>query len=394
MGFCTDAIHAGQEPDPATGAVVTPIYQTSTYAQGGPGEHRGFEYARTQHPTRLALERNLAALERGSRGLAFGSGMAAIAAVASLLNAGDHVLVTENVYGGTYRFFEKVMSRFGLSFTSVDTSEVENLRQALQPNTRMVFVESPTNPMLILSDLRAISDFCRPHGLLHVVDNTFLSPYYQRPLELGADIVLHSTTKYINGHSDLVGGLVVVRDPALGEHLAFLQNAIGAVPGPLDCWLVLRATKTLALRMRQHNANALAIAKFLSAHPRVDKVYYPGLPDHPQHDLARRQQVSPYDEVGFGGIISFDVGSFERARRLLKNVRLWTVAESLGGVESLISHPATMTHAAVPKAQREKFGLTDGLLRLSVGLEDVEDLIADLEEALQSIEVAAATAGG
>lgn len=385
MGFCTDAIHAGQEPDPATGAIVTPIYQTSTYVQQGPGEHKGFEYARTQHPTRLALERNLAALEGGTRGFAFSSGMAAIAAVASLLKQGDHVIVTENVYGGTYRFFEKVMTRYGLTFTYVDTSVVENIQQVARDNTQMVFIETPSNPLLILSDLAAISDFCRSRRLLHVVDNTFLSPYYQRPLALGADIVLHSTTKYINGHSDMVGGVVVVRDEGLAERLAFIQNAVGAVPGPLDCWLVLRSTKTLALRMRQHNANAMAVAKFLASHPEVQKVYHPGLEDHPQHELALRQQVSPYGEVGFGGMISFDVGSLQRAVRLLKSVKLWALAESLGGVESLISHPATMTHATVPKAQREKFGLTDGLIRLSVGLEDVEDLIADLERGLQAI---------
>jgi cystathionine beta-lyase/cystathionine gamma-synthase len=385
LAFATDAVHAGQAPEEETGAVVVPIYQTSTYAQLGPGEHKGYEYGRTANPTREALEKNVAVLEGANYGFAFSSGMAAISAVMGLLQQGDHAVVTANVYGGTYRYFEQVMTDYGLSFSWVDTSDLSEVEAAIRPETRMLFVETPTNPMLKISDLRALSDLTKSRGILHVVDNTFLSPYFQRPLELGADIVIHSSTKYLNGHSDVVGGLVLLNNERLAERIGFLQNAVGAVPSPFDCWLVLRATKTLHLRMKQHNLNAVAIANYLSRRSEVEKVYYPGLPTHPQHELACRQQLDPYGNPGFGGMISLDLGSHDRAVRLLKSVRLFVLAESLGGVESLICHPASMTHASIPREERESYGLTDGLVRLSVGVEDVEDLIADLGEALDSL---------
>ena len=375
-GFSTTCIHAGQEPDPATGAIIVPIYQTSTYVQDELGRHKGFEYARTQNPTRLALEQNIAAIERGKAGFAFASGMAAIGAVASMLKAGDHVLVTDNTYGGTFRLFDKVLSRYQLDFSYVDTSRPDLVEQALRPNTRMFFVETPTNPVLRLTDLQQSADIARRAGVRLVVDNTFASPYVQRPIEFGADLVVHSTTKYLNGHSDSVGGIVVaVRDEDV-EWLRFVQNAAGAILGPMDAWLVLRGTKTLAVRMAQHNANAMAVAEFLAGHPKVASVLYPGLPSHPQHDLARRQMR------GFGGMLAFDAGSFDEARRVLNRVRLMALAESLGGVETLISHPASMTHAAVPAERRAAMGLTDSLVRISVGIEDVADLIADLTQAL------------
>ncbi len=377
MRFSTKAIHIGSEPDPATGAVSVPIYQTSTYAQEGLGKHKGFEYARTQNPTRFALERCLAALEGGTAAFAFASGMAAInALVQALLRAGDHVIVSENVYGGTFRLFERVWRQCGLDFSYVDTREVAHVERAIRPETRMIFLETPTNPLMILADIRAISELARPRGIRVVVDNTFMSPYFQRPLELGADVVVHSTTKYLNGHSDSVGGALVVRDAEDAERIRFVQNAAGAIIAPLDAWLVLRGIKTLPLRMRQHDENGRAVARFLAEHPRVERVYYPGLPSHPQYDLARRQMS------GFGGMVAFDVGSLERARAVLESVRLCTLAESLGGVETLISHPATMTHASLPREERERLGITDGLIRLSVGCEDVEDIIADLDRAL------------
>jgi cystathionine beta-lyase/cystathionine gamma-synthase len=376
MGFSTDAVHAGQRPDPTTGAVITPIYQTSTYRQDELGRHKGYEYARTQNPTREALEANVAALESGEHGVAFASGLAAIGAVVDLLGAGDHVVVTRNVYGGTYRVFQEVRSRFGVEFSYVDTARLDLLREAIRPQTRMIFVETPTNPMMSLTDIAASAEIARENDCRLVVDNTFMSPYFQRPLELGAHLVLHSTTKYLNGHSDMVGGLVVARDEAVAERLRFLQNAVGAVPGPFDCWLALRGTKTLALRMRQHDANARVLAAMLAEHPKVVRIYYPGLPDHPQHELASRQCS------GFGGMISFDVGGLEQAGAVLANTRIFSLAESLGGVESLISHPATMTHASVPRKERESFGVTDGLVRISVGIEDVEDLEEDLRSAL------------
>ena len=376
MGFSTQAIHAGQEPDASTGAVTTPIYQTSTYVQEALGRHKGFEYARTQNPTRLALERNLAALEGGQSAYCFASGMSAITTVLLLLKAGDHVIVSDNTYGGTYRVFERVLRDFGLDFTYVDTSEAAGVERALRPQTRMVFVETPTNPIMTIADLEGIGRLTREAGLRLVVDNTFMSPYFLRPIEFGADLVVHSTTKYLNGHSDSVGGVVITTRPEDAERIAFLQNAVGAILSPFDSWLVLRGTKTLAVRMRQHDANGRAVAGFLAEHPKVRKVYYPGLPQHPQHERARRQMS------GFGGMIAFETGSLAAARAVLDNVRLCALAESLGGVETLISHPATMTHASVPAEQRARLGITDGLVRISVGIEDVEDIIADLDLAL------------
>ena len=379
MGFATDAIHAGQEPDPSTGAVTIPIYQTSTYVQDGLGKHKGFEYARTQNPTRLALERNLAVLEKGHAAFAFASGMAAITSVMLMLKSGDHIIVTDNVYGGTYRLFTQILQDLGLEFTFVDTSELEKIRKAMRPGTKMVFVETPTNPMLTLTDLRLTANFCNDMNLLMVVDNTFMSPYFQNPLKYGADLVVHSTTKFLNGHSDGVGGAVITARKEISQKIAFIQNAAGAILSPLDSWLVLRGIKTLALRMQKHNESAMKIAEYLSHVKKVRKVYYPGLSGHPQHDLAKKQCT------GFGGIISFDAGSLEKAREIVESVRIFSLAESLGGVESLIGHPATMTHAGVPKEKRLKMGLTDGIVRLSVGVEDVEDLIGDLSYALDRI---------
>jgi len=379
MKFSTKAIHAGQEPDPATGAVTVPIYQTSTYAQEGLGKHKGFEYARTQNPTRSALEQNLAALEGGKACFAFASGMAATNAVMTLLQAGDHVIVSDNTYGGTFRLFDKVLRKFGVEFSYVDAREPQNVEEATRAETRMVFVETPTNPVMSLVDIRAVSEITRRRGLRLVVDNTFMSPYFQRPLELGADIVVHSTTKYLNGHSDSVGGAVILNDEEDIRAMAFIQNAAGAIISPMDAWLVMRGTKTLAVRMRQHDENGRIVAQFLSEHPSVKKVYYPGLKSHPQHELASRQMS------GFGGMISFETGSLENAKRVLEAVRVCTLGESLGGVESLISHPATMTHASVPETERARLGITDGLVRVSVGIEDVEDIIADLDQALSTI---------
>jgi cystathionine beta-lyase/cystathionine gamma-synthase len=377
--FSTICLHAGQEPDPATGAIITPIYQTSTYVQDELGKHKGFEYGRTQNPTRLALERNLAAIEGGKAAFAFASGMAAIGAIATMLQPGDHVVVSENVYGGTFRLFDTVLSRSGISFDYVDTSKMDVVERAVTPATRMMFVETPTNPILALTDLSAASDLASRRGLRLVVDNTFASPYVQRPIALGADIVTHSTTKYLNGHSDSIGGIVIVTRDEDVEWLRFVQNAAGAILGPFDSWLVLRGTKTLPLRMQRHNTNGLAIAEFLAAHPKVRHVHYPGLPSHPQHELATRQMR------GFGGMVSFELGSLEAARRLLNSVRLMALAESLGGVETLISHPSTMTHASVPEGRRAALGITDGLVRISAGIEDIEDLIEDLGQALDLV---------
>lgn len=378
--FSTLAIHAGQDPDPTTGAVSIPIYQTSTYAQEGIGKHKGFEYARTQNPTRLALERNLAALEGGKTGFAFASGMAAINVVLTLLQAGDHVIVSDNTYGGTFRLFDKVLKKFGLDFSYVDTREAQNVEDAVRAETRMVFVETPTNPVMSLTDLRAVAEITHRRGLRLVVDNTFMSPYFQRPLDMGADIVVHSTTKYLNGHSDSIGGAVILNDEEDARQIGFLQNAAGAILSPMDSWLVMRGTKTLAVRMRQHDENGRLVAQFLSEHPKVQRVYYPGLKSHPQYELARRQMS------GFGGMLSFETGSLENAGRVLQGVNLITLGESLGGVESLISHPATMTHASVPELERNRLGITDGLVRISVGIEDVEDIIADVDQALSKIE--------
>ena len=374
--FSTICIHGGQEPDPGTGAIITPIFQTSTYVQDELGRHKGFEYARTQNPTRSAVEANLAAIEGGTAGFAFASGMAAINAIATLLRAGDHVVVTDNTYGGTYRLFEQILTRYGLTFSWVDTSLPDEIAGAMRPETKMVFIETPTNPVLRLTDIAKAAEIARAGGARLVVDNTFASPALQRPIALGADIVVHSTTKYLNGHSDGVGGIVVLARDEDVEYLRFVQNAAGAILSPFDSWLVLRGTKTLPLRMERHCANGQALAGFLSSHPKVTRVIYPGLPSHPQHDLARRQMS------GFGGMLSFELASFEAARAVLNRVRLMALAESLGGVETLICHPASMTHASVPPERRAAIGISDAMVRISVGIEDVADLEADLRQAL------------
>lgn len=376
MGFSTIAIHAGNEPDAATGAVSVPIYQTSTYAQEALGKHKGYEYARTQNPTRSALERNIAALEGAKFGYAFASGMSAIDACLKLVRSGDHVLLGDNTYGGTYRLFSRVLSNYGVEFDLVDASDVTNVEQAFKPNTKIVFVETPTNPVMTVTDLQAVSEISHARGAKVVCDNTFMSPYLQRPMDFGVDIVVHSTTKYLNGHSDSIGGFVALNDEADAEWIGFIQNSIGAILSPFDSFLVLRGTKTLAVRMEAHDRNGRQVANFLAEHPKVQKVYYPGLVSHPQHELAKRQQK------GFGGMVAFETGSLENAKAVLENVKLCILGESLGGVESLISHPATMTHASVPQEKREKLGITDGLVRISVGIEDVEDIIEDLDQAL------------
>src|SRR5512138_2066917 len=374
LRFDTLAIHAGQSPDPTTGAIMTPVYLTSTYVQDGPGVHKGYEYSRTQNPTRHALQDCLAALEGARHGLAFASGLAATDAILHLLDAGDHVVYSDDLYGGSYRIFDKVFRRLGVSFDPVDLADPANLERALRKETRLVWIESPTNPMLKLVDLAAVARIARAHGARTVVDNTFATPVFQRPLALGIDLVAHSTTKYLNGHSDVVGGAVLTSDDALHERLAFLQNAVGGVPGPLDAFLVLRGLKTLHVRMARHAENALALARFLEAHPQVEQVTYPGLPSHPQHALAARQMT------GFGGMLTFVIrGGLPAATAFLKAVRIFACAESLGGVESLIEHPAIMTHASVPKDVRERLGIADGFIRISAGIEHVQDLIADLE---------------
>jgi cystathionine beta-lyase/cystathionine gamma-synthase len=379
MGFATIAIHSGQEPDPATGAVTVPIYQTSTYAQEALGKHKGFEYARTQNPTRSAVERNLAALEGAKFGFAFASGMAAIDATLRLVKAGEHVIVSDNTYGGTFRLFTKVLTNYNIEFDFVDTSDPLNVEAAIKPNTKMVFLETPTNPVMIVTDLKEVSEIAHGVGARVVCDNTFMSPYLQRPIEFGVDIVVHSTTKYLNGHSDGIGGIVVLNDEKDAEWIGFIQNSAGAILSPFDSWLVMRGTKTLALRMEQHDKSGRAVAAFLEEHPKVKKVYYPGSASHPQHALAQKQQR------GFGGMVAFDTGSLSAARTVLESVKLCTLAESLGGVETLISHPATMTHASVNADKRERLGITDGLVRISVGLEDTDDIIADLDQALDRI---------
>lgn len=376
-GFATKAVHAGQSPDPATGAIMTPVYLTSTYVQEWPEKHKGFDYARTVHPTRLALERNLAALEGAKFGLCFGSGMAATTTVAQALSSGDHVVCGNDLYGGTYRVFTKVFARFGLTFTFVDTTDIAAVKAAMTPRTKLIWVETPSNPLLKITDLRALSALARETGARLAVDNTFASPALQNPLALGADVVVHSTTKYLGGHSDVVGGAILTSDEALYKEYKFLQNAVGAVPGALDCFLVLRGTKTLALRLERHCENAMAVAKHLLAHPEVAKVHYPGLPTHPGHELAKSQMR------GFGGMISFELkGDLERAKRMISSCQVFSLAESLGGVESLIGHPASMTHGSIPREERLKAGLADGLIRLSVGIEDVADLKADLDQAI------------
>jgi len=379
QGFATRAIHAGQSPDPSTGAVMPPIYAVSTYAQESPGVHRGFEYSRTQNPTRMAFERCIADLEGGVRGFAFASGMAATSTLLELVDSGSHVLAMDDLYGGTFRLFERVRRRSaGIDFSFADLSDPAAAARAITPKTRMVWIETPTNPMLRLADIAAIAKIARAQGVLLVVDNTFATPWIQRPLEQGADIVMHSVTKFLNGHSDMVGGVAVVADAALGERIAFLQNSIGAVAGPFDSFLALRGLKTLPLRMRQSSESALAIAGWLERHPRVERVLYPGLPSHPQHALARRQMAA-----GGSGIVTFFLkGGLAESRRFLERVELFTLAESLGGVESLVDHPAIMTHASVPPETRAKLGIGDSLVRLSIGIEDTADLVADLEQAL------------
>jgi cystathionine beta-lyase/cystathionine gamma-synthase len=379
MGFSTIAVHAGSEPDETTGSVTVPIYQTSTYAQDALGKNKGYEYARTQNPTRSAVERNIAALEGARFGFAFASGMAAIDATLRLVKAGEHVIVSDNTYGGTSRLFTRILANYNVEFDFVDTSEPLNVEAAIKPNTKMVFVETPTNPVMIVTDLKEVSEIAHRAGARVVCDNTFMSPYLQRPLEFGVDIVVHSTTKYLNGHSDGIGGVVVLNDEEDANWIGFVQNSVGAILAPFDSWLVMRGTKTLALRMEQHDKSGRAVAAFLEEHPKVRKVYYPGSASHPQHALARRQQR------GFGGMVAFDVGSLAAAGKVLESVKLCTLAESLGGVETLISHPATMTHASVDVAKRERLGITDGLVRISVGIEDTDDIIADLDQALEKV---------
>lgn len=376
MGFSTIAIHAGNEPDASTGAVSVPIYQTSTYKQDALGEHKGFEYARTQNPTRSALERNIAALENAKFGYAFASGMSATDAVLKLVKSGDHVILGDNTYGGTFRLFDKVLKNYGIEFDLVDTTDISKVEMAFKPNTKMVFVETPTNPIMSVTDLQAVAEVSRAHGAKTVCDNTFMSPYLQRPIDFGIDIVVHSTTKYLNGHSDSIGGFVALNNEEDANWIQFIQNSVGAILSPFDSFLVLRGTKTLAIRMEKHDENGRAVANFLAEHPRVQKVYYPGLTSHPQHELAKKQQK------GFGGMVSFETGSLENAKKVLESVKICTLAESLGGVESLISHPATMTHASVPAEKREILGITDGLVRVSVGIEDIEDILEDLDQAL------------
>ncbi len=377
LGFGTKAIHAGQEPDPRTGAVMVPIYQTSTFAQSSPGKHTGYEYARTGNPTRTAYEACVASLENGKYALAFSSGLATIDTLLHTLKSGDHVICSDDVYGGTFRLFDKVLRRFGLDFTFMDLTDLSKVKASFRPNTRMLWIESPTNPMLKIFDIKALATLAREKDVLSIVDNTFMSPYFQRPLDLGADAVIHSVTKYMNGHSDVVGGVFITSRDDLYQSVKFLQNSVGAVPGPQDCFLVMRGLKTLHVRMKEHEKNAFEIAKFLVAHPKVTKVLYPGLPSHPQHELARAQMH------GFGGMISFEVkGGLSEATRVLEKTKLFTLAESLGGVESLIEHPAIMTHASVPVENRKALGISDSLIRISVGIEDVKDLIADLTQAL------------
>src|SRR6266481_3203547 len=379
MGFATNAIHVGQEPDPATGAIVAPIYQTSTYINEELGKNKGYDYARTNHPNRKALERTVAKLEGGHSAYVFSSGMAGIDAVFRLLRPGDHVVLSEAVYGGVFRLSTQLLVHFGLEFSFVDTSAPDFVRNALRPNTKMLYIETPANPTMTITDIAAISKLANERNLSVVVDNTFLSPYLQRPIELGAHIVVHSMTKYLNGHSDSTGGAVVLTRPEDAEKIYFIQRSAGTGLSPMDCFLISRGIKTLAVRMLQHNANGIAVARHLDAHPKVRKVYYPGLASHPQHDIARKQQRGP------GAMLSFDLGNLEAARRFLNQVKICALAESLGGVESLISLPALMTHASMPVEVRERIGITDGLIRISVGIEDVEDLIADLDQALRKM---------
>lgn len=379
MKFATKQIHAGQHPEETTGAVITPIFQTSTYSNEKLGESKGYDYGRTINPTRLALEKNLAALENGKYGFCFSSGMAAVQAVISLFKPGDHIICTDNVYGGTYRLFEQVIKNYGLEFSYVNTSDFNELKNSIKENTKFIYVETPTNPMLNITDLKKLNELAKSKNIITCVDNTFMSPYFQNPLDFGIDVVLHSSTKYINGHSDVIGGCLIMNDDKIAERIKFLQNGIGAVPAPFDCWLILRATKTLAQRMKAHNENAVAICEVLSKDKKIIKIFYPGLKTHPQFELAKSQMS------GFGGIISLELGSYDKAVSFCNALEIFQIAESLGGVESLVCHPVSMTHGSVPKELREKFGLSDGLVRLSVGIEDIDDLIADIEGALKKL---------
>lgn len=379
LRFATKAVHAGQESEQITGAVSVPIFQTSTYSNKKIGQKTGYDYARTDNPTRTALQKCLAELENGKYAYCFSSGMAAVHAVINLLKAGDHVVCSENVYGGTYRLFEQIMKNYGLGFTFVDTSDFKNVEKAVRPNTKLLYAETPTNPMLGITDLKKFGSFGRKKKILTCIDNTFMSPYFQNPLDFGADIVLHSSTKYLNGHCDVVGGCVITSDSGIAERIKFIQNAIGAVPSPMDCFLILRALKTLPLRMKAHNDNTVKIAEYLSKSGKVKKIFYPGLKSHPNHKIAKSQAR------GFGGMISIDLGSFANAKKFCNSLRIFLIAESLGGVESLVCHPASMTHGSVPKKMRGKIGLNDGLVRLSVGIEDVDDLLGDIKQALERI---------
>ncbi len=379
QGFATKAIHVGQEPDPSTGAVTVPIFATSTYVQEEIGKHKGYEYSRVSNPTRTALEKNLAALEGGATSHVFSSGMAAINALCTTLKPGDHLVCTNNVYGGVPRLFNQVLAKYGLEFSYVDTSDLAAVERSIRRSTRIVYVETPTNPLMTLSDLAAISRICRRRRVDLVVDNTFMSPYFQKPIALGADMVIHSTTKFLNGHSDGLGGVIVCTRPEQAEQFAFIQKSAGAILSPFECWLVLRGVKTLAVRMEQHDRNGRAVADFLNRHRKVKRVFYPGLPDHPQHELAKQQMT------GFGSMIAFETGSLKNAQKMLRRVRVCSLGESLGGVETLISHPATMTHAALGEKGRKAIGITDGMVRISVGIEDIGDILADLDQALAAI---------
>lgn len=376
MGFATDAIHAGQQSDKTTGAVVTPIQLTSTYAQDALGKNKGYEYGRVHNLTRESMEKNIAALEKGKYGVSFSSGLAAIQAVISLVKSGEHVIATNNLYGGSYRLFDTIIKNYGVEFTWVDTRDFNEIKKSIKPNTKMVFIETPTNPLLTLTDIKAVTKICKSKNLISVVDNTFMSPYFQNPLLLGADVVVHSSSKYLGGHSDIISGIVVTNGEKINSELKYIQKAIGAIPSPFDSWLILRSTKTLALRMKQHNENAIEIAKFLSRSAFVEKVYYPGLKNHPQHKLAKKQMN------GFGGVVPVDFGNLRTAKKFINKTKLFTLAESLGGVETLISHPASMSHSSFPKKKRIEMGITDSLIRISVGIEDIADLISDIKQAM------------
>ncbi|MFZ1460711.1 MAG: PLP-dependent aspartate aminotransferase family protein [Ignavibacteria bacterium] len=379
MKFATKQIHAGQHPEETTGAVITPIFQTSTYSNGKLGETKGFDYGRTINPTRSALQNNLAALENGKYGFCFSSGMAAVQAVITLFKPGDHIICTDNVYGGTYRLFEQIIKNYGLEFSYVNTSDINETKKAIKNNTKFIYVKTPTNPMLNITDLSSLNSLAKEKKILTCVDNTFMSPYFQNPLDFGVDIVLHSSTKYINGHSDVIGGCLITSDDKIAEQLKFIQNSAGAVPAPFDCWLIMRSTKTLAQRMKAHNENAVAICRTLEKDKRISKIYYPGSESHPQFELAKKQMR------GSGGIISIELGSYDKAVAFCNGLKIFQIAESLGGVESLVCHPVSMTHGSVPKELRDKFGLTDGLVRLSVGIEDGEDLMEDINNALSKL---------